>query len=216
MTAHAPIPDFSAARAAMVDAQLRPEGVNYPPVLDAMAAVPRERFVAEDARPLAYIDRPVPMGDKRQIPSPVFLGRLLTEMTPLEGESALIVGCGSGYSAAVLQAIGLTVTGLECSSELAAMAKENGVDVVEGPLEAGWKKRAPYHLVLIDGAVDQIPQAIIGQLTPHGRLGTALVENGVSRLAIGRKAGEGFGVQTIADLSTPRLPGFSRPRAFTF
>ena len=216
MTIHAPVPDFAAARAAMVDTQLRPQGVNYPPVVEAMARVPREQFVAEEARPLAYIDRNVPIGDGRMMSGPVVVGLLLTEMTPLAGERALVVGCGTGYSAAVLGAIGLAVTGLECSAELASRARANGIDVVEGPLEDGWKKGAPYQLILIDGAVEYIPDAIVAQLTAHGRLGTALVDRGICRLAVGRRAGKGFGIRTMADAGAAALPGFAKPRTFTF
>jgi protein-L-isoaspartate(D-aspartate) O-methyltransferase len=216
MTVHAPIPDFAAARASMVDAQLRPEGVNYPPVLEAMARIARERFVTEEARPLAYIDRAVPMGNGRMLSAAPVLGKLMTEMTPLAGEQALVVGCGTGYSAAVLMAMGLEVIGLESSAELSALARGNGIEVVEGPLESGWKKGAPYPLILIDGAVEYIPETIIAQLTPHGRLGTAIIDRGICRLAIGRRAGDGFGLYTIADAAAAALPGFAKPRAFTF
>ena len=216
MTVHTPVPDYAAARVAMVDAQLRPQGVNYPPVVEAMAAVPREDYVSDEARPLAYIDRAVPMGDGRLMSAPVVLGTLLTEMLPLAGESALVVGCGTGYSAAVLKAIGLEVTGLESSPELAARAREHGIDVVEGPLDDGWKRGAPFHLILIDGAVEHIPDAIIAQLTDHGRLGTALIDRGVCRLAVGRRAGDGFGLHTMADAGAAALPGFAKPRIFTF
>lgn len=200
----------------MVDTQLRPQGVSYPPVVEAMAAVPREQFVAEEARPIAYIDRTVPIGEGRLMSPPAVLGLLLTEMTPLPGERALVVGCGTGYSAAVLKEIGVHVIGLECSPELVRLARGNGVDVVEGPLEQGWKKGAPYHLILIDGAVEHIPDSIIAQLTDHGRLGTALIDRGICRLAVGRRAGKGFGLHTTADAGAAALPGFSKPPAFTF
>ena len=216
MTVHTPVPDYAAARAAMVDAQLRPEGVNYAPVSEAMAAVPREQYVSEEARPLAYIDRAVPMGDGRLMSAPAVLGTLLTEMVPVAGERALVIGCGTGYSAAVLQAIGLEVTGLECSPGLADRARNSGIDVVEGPLEAGWQRGAPYDLILIDGAVEHVPDAIVAQLTDHGRLGTALIDRGVSRLAVGRRAGDGFGLHTMADAGAAALPGFAKPRTFTF
>jgi protein-L-isoaspartate(D-aspartate) O-methyltransferase len=200
----------------MIDTQLRPEGVNFPPVVEAMAAVAREEFVAPEAKPLAYIDRTVPMGAGRLMNGPVVLGKLLTEMTPLSGERALVVGCGTGYSAAVLLAMGVRVTGLESSAELASHARENGVDVVEGPLEDGWKKGAPYDLILIDGAVEHIPDAIVAQLTDHGRLGAALIDKGITRLVVGRRAGDGFGLHSMADSGAAALPGFSKPRTFTF
>jgi protein-L-isoaspartate(D-aspartate) O-methyltransferase len=156
------------------------------------------------------------MGDGRMLSPPAVLGKLLTEMTPLAGERALVVGCGTGYSAAVLMAIGLEVIGLESSAELAAEARENGIEVVEGPLESGWKKAAPYPLILIDGAVEHIPDVIIAQLTPHGRLGTALVDRGICRLTVGQRAGDGFGLRTMADAGAAALPGFAKPRTFTF
>jgi protein-L-isoaspartate(D-aspartate) O-methyltransferase len=102
MTIQTPVPDYAAARASMVDTQLRPEGVNYPPVVEAMARVKREDFVAEEARPIAYVDRTVPMGDGRYLSGPVVTGKLLTALAPLAGERALVVGCGTGYSAAIL------------------------------------------------------------------------------------------------------------------
>lgn len=200
----------------MVDTQLRPQGVSYRPVVEAMAAVPREQFVAEEARPIAYIDRAVPIGEGRMMSPPAVLGLLLTEMTPVAGERALVVGCGTGYSAAVLEKIGVRVIGLECSPELARRARDTGIDVVEGPLEEGWKKGAPFHLILIDGAVENIPDSIIAQLTGHGRLGTALIDRGICRLAVGRRAGKGFGLNTTVDAGAAALPGFSKPPAFTF
>lgn len=216
MTVHAPVPDYATARESMIDTQLRPEGVSYRPLVEAMATVQREEFVAQDARPLAYIDRAVPMGAGRLMSGAVVIGKLLSEMTPLQGERALVVGCGTGYSAAVLKTMGLKVTGLECSPELAARARDVGIDVVEGPLEEGWKKGAPYHLILIDGAVEHIPDAIIAQLTDHGRLGTALIDRGICRLVVGRRAGKGFGLHSLADSGAADLPGFSKPRTFTF
>jgi protein-L-isoaspartate(D-aspartate) O-methyltransferase len=181
-----------------------------------MAKVKREDFVADEARPVAYVDRTVPMGDGRYLSGPVVTGKLLTALTPLAGERALVVGCGTGYSAAVLEVLGLKVLGLESSPKLAARARELGIDVVEGPLEEGWKSKAPYHLILIDGAVEFIPEAIISQLTDHGRLGAALIDRGICRLAIGRRAGKGFGLQTMADSGAAALPGFKKPRTFTF
>jgi protein-L-isoaspartate(D-aspartate) O-methyltransferase len=216
MTVQRPIPDFAAARAAMVESQLRPQGVTDPAVLAAMGSVPREKFLPPETRPIAYVDRAVPMGDGRFLAAPAVLGALLDQMRPVRGERALVVGAGSGYSAAVLQTMGLAVTALESSAELAAGARDNGVDAVEGRLEAGWKKGAPYDQILIDGAVEYIPDAIVDQLADGGRLGTALADRGVTRLTVGRKAGSAFGYLSITDAGVPALPGFTRPRAFTF
>lgn len=216
MTVHAPIPDYRAAREAMIDSQLKPQGVNDPAVLEAMSRIERERFVPEAARPLAYIDRSVPLGHGRFLSPAAALGLLLTQLAPARGERALVVGAGSGYSAAVLAEMGLEVVALEESPDLAAQAREMGIAIVEGPLEAGWKRRAPYDLILIDGAVELVPDTLIGQLEEGGRLGAALVDRGVARLIVGRKGGGGFGHYSIADASVASLPGFRRPRAFTF
>jgi protein-L-isoaspartate(D-aspartate) O-methyltransferase len=216
MTVETPIPDFAEARLAMIESQLRPEGVTDPAVLAAMGAIEREQFLPEATRPLAYADRAVALGDGRFLPPPTVLGQLLTQMKPLPRQRALVVGAGTGYSSAVLTHMGLEVTALESSAELAARAREIGVEMVEGKLEAGWKKAAPYDLILIDGAVEMIPDAIVDQLADKGQLGTALIDRGVARLIVGRKAGGAFGHLSLGDAGTPALPGFSRPKAFTF
>lgn len=216
MTAHAPIPDFEAARRAMVDSQLRPEGVIDRAVVQAMGTVPRELFVPDELRPLAYMDRSIALGHGRFLPAPTVLGRLLTQMIPVFGERALVVGAGTGYAAAVLKEMGIEAIALESQPELAARARELGMSVAEGSLEAGHKAGALYDLILIDGAVEYLPEALIEQLADGGRLGAALIERGVSRLIVGRKARESFGYLSIADAGVAPLPGFTRPRAFTF
>src|SRR4051794_11457218 len=199
MTVQTPIPDYAAARAAMVENQLRPQGVTDPAVLSAMGTVPREAFLPSATRPLAYVDRAVLMGDGRFLPAPAVLGSLLTQMLCVRGQRALVVGAGTGYSAAVLGAMGLGVTALESSPELAAHARANGIQVVEGLLEAGCKKAAPFDQILIDGAVEYIPDAIVDQLANGGRLGTALVDRGITRLIVGRKVGGAFGYLSLSD-----------------
>jgi len=216
MTVQAPIPDFAAARAAMVENQLRPQGVTDPLVLGAMGKIERENFLPPHTRALAYVDRAVLMGEGRYLPAPAVLGSLLTQMMVVRGQRALVIGAGTGYSSAVLQAMGLVVTTLETSSELATAARQNGLEVVEGPLEAGWKKDAPYDQILIDGAVEFIPDPIVDQLANGGRLGVALVDRGITRLIVGRKAGGAFGYLSLSDAGVPALPGFSLPKAFTF
>lgn len=216
MTFQGPVPDFAAARAAMVESQLRPIGVTDRAVLDAMGSISREQFLPPSTRPLAYVDRAVLMGHKRFLPAPAVLGSLLTQMMPQRGQRALVVGAGTGYSAAVLKALGLVVTAIESSPELAATARANGIEVFEAPLQTGYKKAAPYDQILIDGAVELIPDVIVDQLADGGRLGTALLEHGITRLIVGRKAGGAFGYLSLSDAGVPALPGFSRPKTFTF
>ena len=216
MTVQSPIPDFSAAREAMVESQLRPQGVTDAAVLDAMRTVRREDYLPSDTRPLAYVDRAVAIGEGRYLAAPAVLGQLLTQMRPLPGQRALVVGAGTGYSAAVLAAVGLDVTAVESNGVLAAAARDQGIAVVEAPLEKGHADGAPYDQILIDGAVDSIPDTIIEQLADGGRLGTAIVDRGITRLAVGRKAGNAFGTLSVGDAGVPALPGFQRPRAFIF
>jgi protein-L-isoaspartate(D-aspartate) O-methyltransferase len=216
MTIQTHIPDFKAARLLMVESQLRPEGVVDPAVVAAMGSVERERFVPEAARSLAYVDRAIPLGDGRFLSAPAALGQLLTQMMPERGERALVVGAGTGYSAAVLAEMGLEVVAVESSADLAGRARKLGVKVVEGPLEAGDPNGGSFDQILIDGAVEAIPDAIVAQLADGGRLGTGLIDRGITRLAIGRKAGGAFGYLTIGDAGVPALPGFSRPKEFTF
>jgi protein-L-isoaspartate(D-aspartate) O-methyltransferase len=216
MTLQTTIPDFRAAREAMVESQLRPQGVADAAVLQAMGSIEREKFLPRETRPLAYVDRGVAIAAGRFMSAPAVLGQLLTQMMPEVGQRALVIGAGTGYSAAVLAAMGLDVVALESSPELASTARELGVNVIEGPLEAGLPKGAPYDQILIDGAVEYIPDAIVAQLADGGRLGAALLDRNITRLIVGRKAAGAFGYLSVNDAGVPALPGFARPRTFTF
>ena len=208
--------DYSLARRAMVDSQLRPEAVTDRNVLAAMGRVERERFVPESARALAYFDRPIRLGDGRAMMPPAALGRLLSEVAPQIGERALVVGSGTGYSAAILQAIGLEVIALEADQRLAEAATAEGVDTKVGQLADGWPKGSPYDIILIDGAFEDVPSSLVKQLAPGGRLAGAFSDRGVTRLVIGRVAAGSISLRTIVDADVAPLPGFSRPHAFTF
>lgn len=216
MTEHA----FETMRRAMIASQLRTTGTNDPRVLAAMGEVPRERFVPPARASLAYADALVPLKPGRDLNSPMALGRLLTEAAPKAGERVLVVAAATGYAAAVMARLAGPVVALEEDPELAAEARANlagsGVEFVEGPLAKGCPDGAPFDLILIDGAVDCVPEALIDQLADGGRLAAGLLENGVTRLAIGRRAGEGFGMATFADAAAAILPGFAKPRAFRF
>ena len=209
--------DFAAARRAMIDSQLRPQAVTDPLVITAMAVVPREQFVPEKSRALAYIDRPLPLGAGRAMDPPVTVGRMLSELRPQPGEHVLVVGAETGYTAAVLAEMGLEVTAVEEDPALfSRLAAVPGIRAVQGELTRGAADGAPYDLIIIDGAVEFIPDAIVDQLAPGGRLGACLVERGVQRLVIGRRSRHGFGTKSIADAAAAPLPGFIRPRVFTF
>jgi protein-L-isoaspartate(D-aspartate) O-methyltransferase len=204
--------NFEQMRRAMVSSQLRTTAVNDPKVVEAMGEVPRERFLPASLAGQAYLDISLPLGNGRAMPAPMVLGRLLTEARVRPTDHVLVIGAAGGYSAAVLAKLAGSVTALD---ENAIVASE-GVTAVQGPLAEGWASGAPYDLILFDGAVEQIPPVIIAQLADGGRIAAPVIEDGVARLAIGRKAGTGFGMISFADAEAPVLPGFAKPRGFTF
>jgi protein-L-isoaspartate(D-aspartate) O-methyltransferase len=207
---------FETMRRAMVASQLRTTAVSDPRVIAAMGDVPRERFVPADKAAIAYADITVPLSGGRSLNTPMSLGRMLTELHPQPQDRALVVGAATGYAAAVLARLAGSVTALEEDGSLPMPAAAPGVRFVSGPLNKGWAEGAPYDLILIDGAVETIPQAIIDQLVEGGRLGAAIIQDGVSRLSIGRRAGTGFGFTAVADVDSAPLPGFAPPPAFSF
>lgn len=212
--------NFERMRRAMVASQLRTTGVSDPRVIAAMGAVPRERFVPAGRTAVAYADTLVPLGGGRYLNTPMALGRMLTEAAPAPGDRALVIGAATGYAAVVLARMTASVVALEEDPALAGAARGalagSKVKLVEGPLTEGYKSGAPYDLILIDGAVEFVPRAIVAQLAGDGRLATAIMDEGVSRIAIGRRGGDGFGLAAVSDAASAVLPGFSRPRIFTF
>ena len=190
--------DSAKARRVRVDSQLRPQAVTDSLVVAAMASVPREQFVPEAVQAIAYMDRILDLGGGRALSPPATLGRMLTELAPRPGDRALVVGTAPAYAAAVLGEMGVEV-----------------VSASDGDLAQGLAGGGPYDIIILDGAVEFIPDAIVAQLRDGGRLGTCLIEDGVQRLVLGRRAGA-FGTKSIADAAAARLPGFERPRAFVF
>ena len=216
MTEH----NFEHMRRAMVASTLRTTGVNDPRVLAAIGAVPRERFVPPERVAMAYADTMVPLGNGRDLNSPMALGRMLSEANPQEGERALVIGTATGYSAAVMARLVGSVVATEEDPALIEVARHalagTGAKLVKTPLTLGYAADAPYDLIVIDGAVEFVPQPIIDQLADGGRLATAILDQGVSRISIGRRIGDSFGIAPITDWAAAILPGFIKPRAFSF
>ncbi|MDX3883310.1 MULTISPECIES: protein-L-isoaspartate O-methyltransferase family protein [Edaphosphingomonas] len=212
--------NFESMREAMVSNQLRTTAVNDVRVVDAMRAVPREAFVPANRAEVAYVDTLVPLGGGRSLNSPMATGRLLTEAQPRATDRALIVGSATGYAAALLSGLVAHVVALEEDVALVTAARSAGlpanVELVQGPLAAGWAQGAPYDLILVDGAIETLPQALVDQLGEEGRLAAAVVERGVSRLSVGRKVGGAFGLVAFADAEAAPLPGFAKPAVFKF
>jgi protein-L-isoaspartate(D-aspartate) O-methyltransferase len=207
-------------RQAMVASQLRPNAVNDAAVVDVMAALPRERFLPGALAAVAYTDALLPLGEGRVANAPIATGRLLTEARVKLSDRALVVGAAGGYAAALLAKLAARVTALEVSPTLAALARaaltDTGVAVVEGPLAGGHAAGAPYDLIFVDGAIEQVPAALIEQLEIDGRLVAGVIDRGVSRLSVGRRTAGGFGLADFADIEAAHLPGFAPPPAFSF
>src|SRR5687768_7258924 len=170
MTEH----NFEHMRRAMIASQLRTTGTNDARVLAAMGEVPRERFVPAARVSLAYADALVPLKPGRDFNSPMALGRLLTEAAPKAGERALVVGAATGYAAAVLARLVGTVVAVEEDEELAGVARAalagSVVRLVEGPLAQGCADGAAYELILNDGALLGVADALVAQVAHGGRL----------------------------------------------
>lgn len=189
---------FDDARRAMIDSQLRTSGVNEPFVLARMSAVPREDFVPEDKRAAAYADRAVRLPGGGALPAPVFHGMLLAEARPEQGDSVLVVDGGSAYLPALLAPM---------VDHVAVVSPEDAV--------AGRIKMSP-SLVLIDGAVEHLPDPLVRKLADGTRIVTGLVERGVTRLAVGRKVGGVLGLVALAETGIPRLTAFDREAGWIF
>lgn len=219
MTATTEPMGHEAARAAMVASQLRTSGVNDARVVAAMAQVAREDFLPESQRPFAYRDRALPLGNGRAQNPPLATGLLLTEARIEAGEKVLVIGAAGGYAAAIAARVGAVVTMVEEDADLVALARKalgNGVTLVEGPLNVGAPDGAPYDLLLIDGAVEEVPEALALQLREGGRVVTGLADRGVTRIASGVRSGSGVGLASIVDSECAVLPGFAKPRGFQF
>lgn len=217
-------PAFADARNNMVDSQVRPNKVNDHRILDAMRRLPRERFLPVAAAPLAYADCNVPLGHGRVLMQPMVIARLVQLAAVAAGERVLVVGAGCGYGAALLAACGARVTALEEDDALLAMARPvlaelaPSVSMVSGPLAAGWPSGAPYEVILIEGAVHDIPPAIGEQLRKEtGRLVAVCTTNGSGGQAVLAEATwVGLRMQPKFDCATPAIPSLEPAPGFVF
>lgn len=211
-----------AAREAMIDSQLKPSGVVTPRVSAAFFSVAREAFVAPGRRGLAYVDAAQPLKPGRELLSPLSLGLLVEHAAVEASDKALVVGAGTGYSAAILSPLAASVVALESDAELANTARvllqgAGNVSVVEGPLHLGVAAGAPYTLVLIDGALELLPPELISQLAEGGRLMAIVIgSDGVSRAAKGVKRAGQLQLEPFAEAPGALLPSFAKAPAFQF
>lgn len=213
--------EMVAMRHAMVASQLRTNAVSDARVVAAMDSVPREAFLPADVAALAYRDTAVPLGHGRAQNLPIATGRLLTQAEVRPSDRVLLIGAAGGYTAAVLAQLADSVVAVEADTALATLARtalagSSNVTLVEGPLEAGHAAGAPYDLLFIDGAVDAVPDALVAQVAIGGRVVAGIADRGVTRLTAGRRTAGGFALLDFADIECVPLPGFARPRPFTF
>ena len=202
----------------MIDSQLRTNGITEAWIVKAMGELPREKFLPAGKEAFAYLDRSVPLGNGRMLNPPLATAEMLQTANIAESDKVLLIGAGTGYMAALLADRVKELVAVESNIELASAARANvsGLDVVESALCDGCKKSAPYSLILIDGAIEQLPAAIEEQLAEGGRIVTGLVEGPVRRLAVGTKQGGHVALRAFADTEVATLPGFERAREFVF
>lgn len=189
--------DLSAARRAMIDSQLRVSGINQDWLLAALARVPREDHVPVAARSHAYIDRAIPLADGHAIPAPLVQAMLLAEARPEAGDKVLVVS-PSGYLAALVEPLVQSVETIDAAGAIA------------------FQSMPVYKLLLIDGAVEVLPQGLIDALEDGGRVVCGLVQRGVTRLAAGRKSGGVVSLAPLADVGMPVLAEFAAPKVWSF
>lgn len=218
--------DFAQARRTMVDSQVRVNDVTDAALIAAMLAVPREDFVPQARAGFAYIDDDLCVqeaaGGKpaRYLMEPMVLARLLQALEITAESKVLDVGCASGYSAAVLSRIAGRVIALEEDAALAATAgkllREPNIELVSGKASAGWSAAAPFDAILIDGAVEEVPQSLTAQLGEGGRLAAVIRKGNAAQATLLVRSAGNISALRLFDAAIPPLPGFEAPKTFVF
>lgn len=216
--------DFAAARANMVESQIRPNKVTDPALINALATLPREQFVPNDRRPLAYVDEDLPIGRGRYLMEPMVLARLVQTALPAPKDIALVVGCGTGYAVAVLARLCETVIGIEADSDFAEKASSTlvnlGIDnalIVEGDIRDGYAKQSPYNVILFDGSFGRFPASLESQLAEGGRMvGVQHKGDDVGKAVVVTNIGGILSHRIVFDANVSPLSEFEEAEAFSF
>ena len=213
--------EFASRRMMMVDTQVRPSDVTKFPIIDAMLHVPREVYVPRDRQEAAYVGQNVEIAPGRVVLEPRTLAKMLDALDIQPGEMVLDLGCGLGYSAAVIARIADTVVAVEEDADLAAEAQralaDEGVDnavVVAGPLAAGSAKHGPYDVITVEGGIESLPQALADQLKEGGRIAAVFMDGALGTVKTGIRMGGRIDWRFAFNASAPLLPGFARARGF--
>ncbi|MDR3521808.1 MAG: protein-L-isoaspartate O-methyltransferase [Acidocella sp.] len=214
--------DTAVARAHMVDSQVRPNQVNDARVIAAMRNLPREAFAPAGSKP--YADAPIALEGGRVMLPPLLIARLTQLVLAPNPAHILVIGAGTGYSAAILASSGAMVTALEFPAIANPGPVPANVTMVTGPLTAGWPAAGPYEAIFIEGAVPEIPEILASQLTPDGKVIAILIDktaNGgnlasLGQVVVAQPSGGGFAITTMFDCTAPGLPAFKPAPAFVF
>ncbi|MBA4352763.1 MAG: protein-L-isoaspartate O-methyltransferase [Rhodobacter sp.] len=213
--------DFATRRVMMVDTQVRPSDVTKFPIIEAMLAVPREVFVPSSRREAAYVGENLDIAPGRVVLEPRTLAKLLDALDVQPGELVLDLGCGLGYSTAVIARLADAVVAVEEDESMAAEAQRTlsaeNVDnaaVVVGPLAAGDARHAPFDVITIQGGVEVVPDALLAQLKEGGRIGAVFMEGALGTARIGYKIDGVVSWRQVFNAAAPVLPGFSAARGF--
>jgi protein-L-isoaspartate(D-aspartate) O-methyltransferase len=215
--------DFAAAREAMVDCQVRPSDVTRYPIIEAMLTVPREEFLPEAMRPVAYLGEHIPLAPGRVLLDPRVFAKMLDALNVTATDFVLDIGCGYGYSSAVLAQMCEVVVALEENADLAAKAQallsahsaDNAV-VETGPLAAGVPAQGPYDAIIVEGGIEELPEAITDQLKVGGRVVAIFLEGRGGQARLGLKMSHGIAWRRVFDASAPKLFGFETAKTFVF
>jgi len=216
--------DFQAARKHMVDSQVRPNDVTDARVQAAFETVERENYLPAELRAQAYVDREVRYAPARSLATARDFAKLVDALDIDSGDLILDVACGTGYSSAILSQLGEMVVAVENDEALAQKAQQNWSDagivntaVVSAAPEAGAPKQGPFDIIIIGGAIEVEPTALLAQLKDGGRLGAFMRKGAVSKAVVWRKSGEAVAAHEIFDAATSTIAsGFERPKAFVF
>jgi protein-L-isoaspartate(D-aspartate) O-methyltransferase len=213
--------DFAARRVMMVDSQVRPSDVTKFPIIEAMLAIPREAYVPVAKREAAYMGENLPFAPGRVMLEPRTLAKMLDALDIQPSDVVLDIGCGLGYSTAVIARFADAVVAVEDGEAMAVAAQDvlvaQGVDnaaVIAGPLAAGAAKHGPYDVITVQGGVEMVPDAILLQLKEGGRIACIFMEAALGVVRIGYKSDGIVSWRFGFNAGAPVLPGFAAARVF--
>ncbi len=213
--------DITVQRRIMVDTQVRPSDVTKFPVIEALLSVPREEFVPDGVRGTAYSDGPIALGYGRSMLEPRTLAKMLDALDVQPNELVLDLGCGLGYSSAVIARLAEAVIAIEEDGEMASeaesrltMANADNVAVFTGRLVEGGPRHGPYDVAMLQGGVEELPTAISDQVKYGGRIAAIFIEGVLGICRIGLKNGEAIDWRDAFNAMAPVLPGFTRKKEF--